>query len=284
MKPKKKTSPPKPIKPVKAYKNLDFLTSPDARSVRLLSEFQHPLGQFRREGIRDTIVFFGSARIPSRNEAMKRLKHVKQSRQKGAVGYAEQLEHAAVDLEMSHYYEDAVELSRKLTLWSKKLFHLHRFVVCSGGGPGIMEAANKGAYLAKGRSVGLNISLPFDQYPNPFISPELNFEFHYFFMRKFWFVYLAKAFVMFPGGFGTYDELMEVLTLLQTSKIKKKVTVVLYGREYWEKVFNFKELARLRLISQEDLKLFTFADTPNEAYEHLITELQKNYPKETEQA
>jgi len=144
-----------------------------------------------------------------------------------------------------------------------------------------MEAGNKGARLAGGRSIGLNISLPFEQTPNPYISEELNFEFHYFFMRKFWFVYLAKALVMFPGGFGTFDELMEVLTLLQTRKIKKKMTVILYGRAYWEEVLNFDALVRYRVISLEDLNLFHFAETPQQAYEHLVKELMRNYPNET---
>ena len=191
------------------------------------------------------------------------------------------METAQVDLEMSRYYEEAVILSGMLTNWSMRLHPHRRFVICSGGGPGIMEAANRGALLAKGKSVGLNISLPFEQLPNQFISPELNFEFHYFFMRKFWFVYLAKALVMFPGGFGTLDELMEVLTLLQTKKIKKKVTVILYGREYWNRIINFDALVKLRMISPNDMKLFRFVDSPDEAFEHLVHELRRNYPKET---
>jgi hypothetical protein len=192
-------------------------------------------------------------------------------------------EAARIDLEMSEYYEDAVELSRLLTKWSNQLREKNRLVICSGGGPGIMEAANKGAHLAKGKSVGLNISLPFEQNPNPYVSDELNFEFHYFFMRKFWFVYLAKAFVMFPGGFGTLDELMEVLTLLQTKKIKKKVSVVLYGRRYWENILNFPAMVQYRVISPEDLNLFVYKDTPQEAFEYLVRELRKNYAHELEE-
>jgi uncharacterized protein (TIGR00730 family) len=191
------------------------------------------------------------------------------------------MEAAQTELQMSRYYEDAVKLAKLLTQWSKKLYHQHRFVVCSGGGPGIMEAANKGAKLAGGKSIGLNISLPFEQSPNPFVTDDLNFEFHYFFMRKFWFVYLAKALVMFPGGFGTMDELFEVLTLLQTGKIKKKVTVVLYGKEYWQDMVNFDRLVELHMISPEDRRLLVFADTPQEAFEYLVKDLRRNYPKET---
>ncbi|MGH2568980.1 MAG: TIGR00730 family Rossman fold protein, partial [Bacteroidota bacterium] len=172
---------------------------------------------------------------------------------------------------------DAVTLARLLTRWSKRLNGKARFVICSGGGPGIMEAANKGASLAGGKSIGLNISLPFEQNTNPYVSNELNFEFHYFFMRKFWFVYPAKAFVMFPGGFGTLDELMEVLTLLQTNKIKKKVTVVLYGKEYWESILNMQAMVERGVISREDLGLFAYKDTPQDAFEYLLKELKKNY-------
>jgi uncharacterized protein (TIGR00730 family) len=192
-----------------------------------------------------------------------------------------QFRDAKINLEMSKYYEDAVELAKMLTKWSKRLFHSSRFVVCSGGGPGIMEAANKGAREAGGRSMGLNISLPLEQYPNKFISKDLNFEFHYFFMRKFWFVYLAKALVVFPGGFGTFDELMEVLTLSQTHKLRKKITVLLYGRRFWEEVIDIDALIRMRLISPSDVDLFSYADSPDEAFKYLVRELRKNYPDET---
>lgn len=268
----------------KSYKDLEFLNSPDARSLRILSEFLHPLSQFRRKGIRDTVVFFGSARLMSRADAKKALAKAEHAAKRRPTRKTLQIKaDATTDLEMSRYYEEAVQLSRLMTQWSKRLFQLNRFVVCSGGGPGIMEAANRGALLAKGRSIGLNISLPFEQNPNPYISPELNFEFHYFFMRKFWFVYLAKAFVMFPGGFGTFDELMEVLTLLQTKKIKKPVVVVLYGREFWNSVIHFDEFVKRRLISPEDLDLFEYADTPDEAYRILTKRLRTLYPKETEE-
>ena len=273
-------------KPPKAYRNQEFLSGPDARAIRILAEFLEPLHRFRRNGVRDTIVFFGSARTKSRKTALKYLKEIQliiKKSKKLSPSLNKNLAVARTDLLMSSYYEDAVKLSGMLTRWNQKLKGKGRFIVCSGGGPGIMEAANKGAHQAKGRSIGLNISLPFEQNPNGYISDSLSLEFHYFFMRKFWFVYPAKAFVMFPGGFGTLDETMEVLTLLQTSKIKKKVTVVLYGREYWENILNWGEMVRYGVISTDDLKLFTFKDTPEDAFEYLVKELRKNYAYETEE-
>jgi uncharacterized protein (TIGR00730 family) len=272
------------FKAEKAYRNIEFLNSPDARVIRLISEFLEPARRFKRLGIRDTIVFFGSARVLPKSEALARVKALtEQQRGKSSVDkkLTAAIEDAKTDLAMSRYYEDAAELSKLVTQWSKRFTQQNRLVVCSGGGPGIMEAANKGAKLAKGRSIGMNISLPFEQFSNPYIPDELNFEFHYFFMRKLWFVYLAKALVMFPGGFGTFDELFEVLTLLQTRKLKKKVTVVLYGKEHWVKTVNFENLVRLRLISPEDLNLFKFADTPEEAFDILTRDLRRNYPVET---
>jgi uncharacterized protein (TIGR00730 family) len=222
-----------------AYLNDQFLNSPDARGLRILSEFLEPLAHFRREKIRDTVVFFGSARI----------------REEGP---------------MSQYYQDARSLSRMLTGWSEQFTNTnHRFVICSGGGPGIMEAANRGASEAGGKTVGLNIGLPFEQYPNPYITPELSFEFHYFFMRKFWFAYLAKALVVFPGGFGTLDEMMEVLTLVQTQKLAKKMTIVVYGSDYWHEVINFGAMVKHGMIAPGDLELFQFADDPQTAFELL---------------
>lgn len=270
--------------PLKAYKNAEFLNSPDARALRLLAEFLEPSGRLRRAGIKDTIVFFGSARIKSRADALKQhrtLDRLFREKSKPSAQQFRKYQDSRTDLEMSRYYEDAVELARLLTVWSKRLYHLSRFVVCSGGGPGIMEAANKGARQAGGRSIGLNISLPFEQYPNKYISEDLNFEFHYFFMRKFWFVYLSKALVVFPGGFGTFDELMEVLTLLQTRKLRKKITVLLYGKEFWDKVINIDALVRMRLISPSDVDLFAYANSPQEAFKYLVRELRKNYPDET---
>jgi uncharacterized protein (TIGR00730 family) len=222
-----------------AYLNEKFLSSPDARVIRMLSEFLEPLAHFRREKIRDTVVFFGSARLTE-------------------------------DGPLRQYYDDARSLARMLTEWADQFTNsTYRFVVCSGGGPGIMEAANRGAFDANGKTVGLNIGLPFEQFPNPFITPELSFEFHYFFMRKFWFAYLAKALVVFPGGFGTLDELMEILTLSQTQKLAKKMTVVLYGSTYWKEIINFDALLKHGMISPEDLSLFQYADDPPAAFELL---------------
>ncbi|MEK6570643.1 MAG: LOG family protein [Bacteroidota bacterium] len=266
--------------PIKAYKNLDFLNSPDARVVRILSEFLEPIKRFREHGIKDTIVFFGSSRIVSGSEAGKRLRDVKRklARVRRPSSTLERMRRdAEIDFEMSSYYEDAMELSRLLTKWSLALDDAHRFVICSGGGPGIMEAANKGAKLAGGPSIGLNISLPFEQAANRYVTKELNFGFHYFFIRKFWFVYPGKALVIFPGGFGTLDELLEVLTLVQTRKIKKKMTVLIYGKKYWEEVLSFDSMARWHTITPADLKLFRFADSPKEAFRYLRHELTKNY-------
>jgi uncharacterized protein (TIGR00730 family) len=269
---------------LKAYQKLDFLNGPSARPIRLLSELLEPQQQLRQEGVKDTIVFFGSARFKSKLECNKLLKSLtvklRKSRNKHEK-IKKLIQDAKIDCQMSKYYEDAVQLSKKLTQWTQSLQQPFRFVVCSGGGPGIMEAANKGATLAKGRSIGFNVSLPFEQLPNSYITPELNFEFHYFFMRKFWFVYLAKACVMFPGGFGTMDEMMEVLTLVQTQKLRKKVTILLYGKDFWNEVLNFDALIKHRVISSEDIKLFRIVDTPEEAFTYLVKELQLNYPLET---
>jgi uncharacterized protein (TIGR00730 family) len=226
-------------KPV-AYLNERFLNSPDARAIRILSEFLEPFAHFRREKVRDTVVFFGSARIREGEGALAR------------------------------YYQEAQVLARLLTEWANQFTNgTYRFVVCSGGGPGIMEAANRGAADAGGKTVGLNIGLPFEQFPNAFITPELSFEFHYFFMRKFWFAYLSKALVVFPGGFGTMDELMEILTLSQTQKLAKKMTILLYGTDYWKEIINFDALVKYGMISPEDLDLFQFADDPATALELL---------------
>jgi uncharacterized protein (TIGR00730 family) len=230
-----------------AYKNDEFLDSPAARSLRILSEYLEPLDHFRREQIRDTIVFFGSARITE-------------------------------DGPMANYYRDARELARRLTEWSDSVTHsTSRFVVCSGGGPGIMEAANRGGSDAKGKTIGLNIGLPFEQLPNQYITPELSFEFHYFFMRKFWFAYLAKAMIVFPGGYGSLDELMEILTLVQTKKLNKKIIIVLYGSHFWKEVINFEALVRHGTISPDDLNLFEFADDVDTAQRILQEGLIKHH-------
>jgi uncharacterized protein (TIGR00730 family) len=277
----------KKITPPKAYHNVDFLNSPSARPIRLLTELLEPQQQLHREGVKDTIVFFGSARFKSKLQCNKILKDLNSQlrKSKGSQKNIQQMiEHAKSDVRMSNYYEDAIQLSKMITQWTQTLQQPFRFVVCSGGGPGIMEAANKGAASAKGRSIGFNVSLPFEQFANPYITPELNFEFHYFFMRKFWFVYLAKAFVMFPGGFGTMDELMEVLTLVQTQKLRKKVTILLYGKDFWNEVLNFDALVKHRVIGTDDLKLFRIVNTPQEAFAFLIKELNANYPIETAKA
>ena len=265
-----------------AYLNADFLNSPDGRILRILSEYAQPLSRFRREKIQDTVVFFGSARFASLSEAQDALTILEKpgsarpARPQDQPGGRDQDElqatlkraHAAV--EMARYYEEARKLAAMLTEWTKTLpGRRHRFVVTSGGGPGIMEAANRGAREAGGKTIGLNIRLPFEQMPNPYITPELNFEFHYFFMRKYWFAYLAKALVVFPGGFGTLDELFEILTLAQTQKLAKKIVVIVYGKEYWNRVLNLEALADSGAISPEDTKLFSFCDSPEDAFEAL---------------
>jgi uncharacterized protein (TIGR00730 family) len=254
-----------------AYENEPFLNSPDGRILRILSEYVEPLSRFRREQIQDTVVFFGSARFHGREAARARLQDAKGNggklspeRQASAL----KLANAAVD--MARYYEDARRLAYLLTDWSINIpAKRHRFVVTTGGGPGIMEAANLGAHEAGGKTIGLNINLPFEQNPNPYITPSLNFEFHYFFMRKFWFAYLAKALVIFPGGFGTLDELFEILTLAQTDKLAKKILVVIYGREYWKKVVNYEALVEAGTVAAEDLELFKIVDSPEEGFKYL---------------
>ncbi len=252
---------------IKAYKNETFLTSPDARSLRILAEYLEPQSRFEELRVRDTIVFFGSARIVSREAAAAEVEAARAG--KG------DLERAQMRLSMSRYYEDSRELAFRLTRWSKSLAGTdRRFVICSGGGPGIMEAANRGASEAKGENIGLNISLPFEQQDNPYITRRLAFEFHYFFMRKFWFSYLAKAMVVMPGGFGTFDEFMEVVTLVQTLKIKKHLPIVLYGSEYWDEVLNFEPMVKYGTISPEDLKLFYRTDSVDDAYRYIVHELE----------
>ena len=236
-----------------AYREEAFLQSAESRPLRILSEYLWPLAHFQDERIHDTIVFFGSARIQETGS-------------------------------LSRYYGEARELARLTTKWAESVSQAdgnpespRRFVVCSGGGPGIMEAANRGASEAGGKTIGLNIGLPFEQRPNPYITPELSFEFHYFFMRKFWFAYLAKALVVFPGGFGTLDELSEILTLAQTKKLESKILIVLYGSEFWREIINFEALVKHGMIAEADLKLFRFADTPQEALQILKEDLTRYY-------
>ena len=265
----------------KAYKNLDFLNSSDARLLRIQAEFLEPTKRFRDQKVDDTIVFFGSARTKNLQEAEKDLKAVQDrlasSKVKTDPALQEELDFAKNQVFLSRYYDDAVELARRLTLWSKSLTSNHRFVICSGGGPGMMEAANKGAVAAGGKSIGLNISIPMEQYSNPYITPELNFEFHYFFIRKFWFIYLAKGLVIFPGGFGTLDELFEVLTLIQTEKVLKRMPIVIYGSEYWNQVINLEAMVKYGTISKADLALVRFCDSVDEAFTYMKDELTELY-------
>jgi len=247
-----------------AYENPQFLNSPDGRLLRIMSEYVEPLARFRREQIQDTVVFFGSARFPGLEQANQTMAAIGSDDAEGK----RKLAQAGVD--MARYYEDARRMAFLLSEWAAQIpARRKRFVVTTGGGPGIMEAANRGAREAGSKTIGLNIRLPFEQYPNLYITPSLNFEFHYFFMRKFWFAYLAKALVIFPGGFGTLDELFEILTLAQTQKLAKKILVVIYGREYWNRLINFQTMADAGAISPEDLELFRIVDSPEEGFEYL---------------
>ncbi|HER27406.1 MAG TPA: TIGR00730 family Rossman fold protein [Rhodospirillales bacterium] len=256
--------------PVKAYKNMEFLKRREARTVRILAEYLEPEVRFEDLKVSDTIVFFGSARVISREESEAKLKTAQEAGDKGQISDAEQ------QMAMSRYYEEARELAARLTTWSKDLEKgRRRFVVCTGGGPGLMEAANRGASEAKGLNIGLNISLPFEQHENPYISRELAFEFNYFFMRKFWFTYLAKALIAFPGGFGTMDEFFELMTLIQTHKLGKKIPIVLYGTDYWNKVIDFDALVDFGTISADDLNLFQRLDTVDEAFDFITGELNR---------
>ena len=270
-------------KPVKAYQDDNFLNSSDGRSIRMLTEYLQPKSKFKKFKVMDTIVFFGSARLKSKRDALKEFNKVKNSNPKKTENFAKKLREAQLHVDMSKYYEDAVELSKRLTEWSLNLeTNANRFIVCTGGGPGIMEAANRGAKKAGGYSVGLNISIPFEQYVNKYVTPDLSFEFHYFFMRKFWFAYLSKALIIFPGGFGTMDELFEILTLVQTEKIRKKLAVIIYDQKYWEKIINFDALVDMGMISKSDLNLLTMCDSIDEAYNQIIKHLKKHYSKEKE--
>jgi len=254
-----------------AYENEPFLNSPDGRILRMLAEYQEPLARFRREQIQDTVVFFGSARFQGRTQAADALAKLEENHASSSnEQFHRDLKLAQASLDMARYYEDARELAHMLTKWSIGIpARRHRFVVTTGGGPGIMEAANLGAHEAGGKTIGLNIQLPFEQYPNPYITPTLNFQFHYFFMRKFWFAYLAKGLVIFPGGFGTMDELFEILTLAQTDKLAKKILVIIYGSEYWNRIINFQAFVDAGTVSAEDLDLFKIVDNPKEAFEFL---------------
>jgi uncharacterized protein (TIGR00730 family) len=280
-----------------AYQNKEFLDSPDGRVLRIMAEYQEPMTRFRRERIQDTVVFFGSARFRALDVASQELELLDNT---GSVAPApadeqparpeevergeaseQKLRLAEAAVEMAQYYEDARTLAGLVSKWAMTLpGRRHRYVITSGGGPGIMEAANRGAYEAGAKTIGLNIKLPFEQQPNPYITPDLNFEFHYFFMRKFWFAYLAKALVVFPGGFGTLDEMFELLTLAQTQKLAKKITVIIYGSSYWKSVINLDILADKGAIAMKDKELFQFADTPEEAFDLLKSDLEDDMQRQ----
>jgi uncharacterized protein (TIGR00730 family) len=281
-------------RPQLSYANPAFVNSADGRILRILAEYIEPLARFRKEHIQDTVVFFGSARfhaLDEANQALELLENTGSARrapvEQQPASAAEKesgeaselrLRRAEAAVEMARYYEDARKLAYMLTQWAMTIQSRRaRFVVTSGGGPGIMEAANRGAYEAGGKTIGLNIRLPFEQMPNPYITPGLSLEFHYFFMRKYWFAYLAKALVVFPGGFGTLDEMFELLTLAQTQKLAKQMTVVVYGSEYWSKVINIDVLVDKGAISPEDRNLFHFADTPEQAFAILKENLSKHH-------
>ncbi len=273
-----------PKRALKAYMNPAFLKSRDARIVRMMCEYLEPLQRFQKLEVRETVVFFGSARarppVTVKSEYEAALEEKKKHSGRLPKALRQRLARLEGDMRLSIYYEEAAELAAMVTQWSKSLGDGRRFVVCSGGGPGIMEAANRGAAeRARGATVGLTISLPTEEAPNPFITPELLFEFHYFFMRKLWFAYLACALVIFPGGFGTMDELFEILTLVQTRKIGRPLPIVLYGKKFWKDFLDFDALVRWGTISPRDVKLFKVCDAPKEAFEHLKKELLRCYPK-----
>jgi uncharacterized protein (TIGR00730 family) len=286
------TNPPPLNQAPLAYEDATFLDSSEGRPLRILAEYAEPMARFRAQRIEDTVVLFGSARIHSRESATTTLEALLHSTSPKTVipteaaGEAEgpafsapaanapALDAARTALDMSRFYEDARSLARLHAAWAHTLpGPRHRFVITSGGGPGIMEAANRGAWEAGAKTIGLNITLPFEQRPNPFITPELSFNFHYFFMRKFWFASLAKALVIFPGGFGTLDEAFEMLTLAQTGKLGKKITVILYGTTFWQSILNLDAMAAHGVIAPRDLDLFHFADTPEAAFAILQRDL-----------
>jgi uncharacterized protein (TIGR00730 family) len=257
-----------------AYMDPQFLESDDARPIRILAEYLDPLRRLKEQNIQDTVVFFGSARVHSRQRASRAVARLQQQNKRQGREYTAALKRTRKALKWSRYYEDARTIANRLAKWSLSLeTPSHRFVVCSGGGPGIMEAANRGAHEAGGKSLGFNIRLPFEQGANRYITDGLHFEFHYFFMRKFWFAYLAKALMIFPGGFGTLDEMFEIVTLAQTQKLSKQIGVFMYGREYWDEVIDLEPLAEWGAVGAADLDLLKWVDTPDEAFEQLRAHL-----------
>ena len=266
--------------PEKAYKNLSFLNSPSARPIRILCEYEEPRQRFNDQRVQDTIVFFGSARARPAAVAADELAHLEREvgRCKDDIALAElnrSLKVAQGRTRLGRFYDDTRELARRLTEWDMQRKSDRRYYVCTGGGPGIMEAANRGAAdVQGGRSVGLGISLPFEEKVNKYVTPELGFEFHYFFTRKYWFLYLAKAMVLMPGGFGTMDELFETLTLRQTGKIKKPMPTVLYGADYWDEVMNIDAMLKWGTISEKDLLLFHRSNTVDDAFDYLVDAIE----------
>ncbi len=253
----------------KAYRNEAFLNSRDGRPLRILAEYLEPKSRFDHDNVDDTIVFMGSARTLSHEQAEANLKKV--------VSESGDIAAAHIALKMSTYYEAARSLAFRLTQWSKALDSIEkRFVVCTGGGPGIMEAANRGASEARGVNVGLTISLPNEQFDNAYITRGLSVHFHYFFMRKFWFYYLAKAVIVCPGGFGTLDELFELLTLVQTRKMTKPMPIVLFGTEYWREVINFDALVKHGMINAADVSLVHRTDSVDDAYDYIVKHLTRD--------
>jgi len=266
--------------PPRAYLNPDFMLSPQARTIRVMAELMEPHLRFKKYGVRNTVVMFGSARTMTPERAQRELAEAKALPQSGACTGAEcalRLRLAEINLRSSVYYAACRDLAHEMTKWSMTLPEWQRFLVCSGGGPGIMEAANEGAHRAGGRSVGLGIALPFEQEHNPYITPELDLEFHYFFVRKYWFLYLAKALVAFPGGFGTFDELFEMLTLIQTGKTKKHFPVLLFGSAFWKNAVNFETFHEWGMVSPEDRDLYIHVDSVQEARDLLIGIITEKY-------
>src|SRR5271154_4107142 len=265
--------------PKPAYEDPQFMESLGARPLRIFAEYLDPLSRLRRANIGDTIVMFGSARIQSRDHALAHLKRTQAAaRSRRTPAWGAKISSARSLLEMSRYYEDARELSHRITSWAMTLGNQpRRFVICSGGGPGIMEAANRGAAEAGGPSVGLSIQLPHEQTSNRYISPDLNFYFHYFFMRKLWFAQMAKALIVFPGGFGTMDELWEMLTLLQTNKLSSHHLILIYGREYWDKVLNWHHMVSTGMINEREYRMLQFADSVDEAFTHVRRDLEAHH-------
>ena len=262
-----------------AYQDQVFMESTAARPLRILAEYIDPINRLRRAGVGDTIVMFGSARIRPRDRALADLKKVQSAaRGRRTPEWSTKIGAAKSIVGMSRYYEEARELSRRITEWAMTLgAQPRRFVICSGGGPGIMEAANRGAAEAGGSSIGLSIQLPHEQRPNPYISADLNFCFHYFFMRKLWFAQMAKALIVFPGGFGTMDELWEMLTLMQTGKLSSRHLILIYGRKYWNRVVNWRHMVRTGTVSEKEFKMLQFTDTVDDAFDHVRGEMEKHH-------